>query len=784
MDIRLRVAHLLHLDKILKASNAPLAYLPSEGKRPVGNGWEERQFLTSKEAATRLAEGGNVSYYTGPRNNSVVIIDLDSNDALDLFHSVYGPEQPYVRIKGRKGFHYYFLIDAESTVAKRNYQDSKVDVFGPHGKAGAPVTAGSINTAEEPHVVYELQVSGTDTLPVLNNAVWLAFQERLEANRSARVPARRTSTMPNEFGNLNAARWGFRKSKTYDAFYRWLDKNSIAATLEDGREGYFTALMYYVRTNYNANEQQCYDIAELENEAWAKAGARHSEGKGRFDDQVLRDKARRAVERVMYVEPEERQDPTVIARGLADSLTTFIRFTQGANVLPGNYEYVDGVYHRRSDDNQNNGNLVRNYLCANEMESLCRNSLVAEIRDQFLYLLTERNPSNKVPDNHWLDGREDDTCYIPMKSCLVDVKKYAMARASGIVTDEWRHDHTPLYFTEGKRQFDVDPDAKCPTFEVFISQLLPSPDTRAEFQKHVGMILLPRTKVRDQVAMHLDGPAGAGKSTILNILRALVSKSSTLPYRQMVEGTHPMLAMLNSDLNIDGDVSSTSLDITTFNKVVEGAYMSWNEKNKPIFQARVSAHCVSAGNNFFNLSRDKASAGFWRRMRVYPCFNTEYIQDLEAKLAAELPGIFNWAADGLAQYLCNGLGSSAEMTAFIDEQKEKDSLHDFITSTCTAGPEKYTTRGIIYPAYEAFCRSYGYSPLSWSSFKERCIQAGFFTNKDPVTKRLPQFTTPVKVFVGVEWVGDQSVSLDTSGLRKAMQTEQLTSDSKIIHISL
>lgn len=774
------------LDDLLKASSLPLAYLPSEGKRPVGLGWESAAFLTSREAAERLASGKNVSYYTGPRNESVVIIDLDSAEALSLFHSVYGPEQPYVRVKGRKGYHYYFAIGEGYQVTKRNYQDSKVDVFGPHGKAGAPVTAGSINTAEEPHVVYALEVSeGVTTMPVLPADAWSRLSEALESNRRVRPAQRPVATgAVNEFRNVNAARWGFRKSKGYDNFYRWLSRNSIAATLEDGREGYFTALMYYVRTNYNANEQQCYDIAQLENEAWCRAGAKHTDGKGRFDDQVLADKARRAVDRVEYVEPEERQDPTVIARNMADSLTNYIRFANGANVLAGNYEYVDGTYQRRPDDNENNDYLVRRYLTNNDMESLCRNSFVAEVRKQFLYLLSERNPSNRVPDNHWLDGRDDDTCYIPMKSWLVDIRKYAMSRAAGIETDEWRQEFSPMYFTEGKRNFDIDVTADCPTFKHFLEQLLPDAGTRNEFQKHVGMILLPRNKVRDQVAMHLDGPAGAGKSTVLNILRNLVSKFSTLTYRQMVEGTHPMLAMLNSDLNIDGDVSSTNLDITTFNKVVEGAVMSWNEKNKPVFQAKVTAHCVSAGNNFFSLSRDKASAGFWRRMRVYPCSATEYIHDLDSKLHREMPGIFNWAADGLADYLCNGLGQSDEMAQFIEEQKEKDSVHDFVKSVCQVGPNKYTTKGMIYDAYTTFCNRFGYYKMNWENFKARCLEAGYLSSDQMVSKRMKGMSTPVKVFTGIEYVGDPSINLDTSDLRKAMELDRLDATSKIHHLTL
>ena len=774
------------LDDLLKASSLPLAYLPSEGKRPVGLGWESASFLTSREAAERLASGKNVSYYTGPRNESVVIIDLDSAEALSLFHSVYGPEQPYVRVKGRKGYHYYFAIGEGYQVTKRNYQDSKVDVFGPHGKAGAPVTAGSINTAEEPHVVYALEVSeGVTTVPVLPAEVWTNLSELLESNRRVR-PAQRTvaTGAVNEFRNVNAARWGFRKSKGYDNFYRWLSRNSIAATLEDGREGYFTALMYYVRTNYNANEQQCYDIAQLENEAWCRAGAKHTDGKGRFDDQVLADKARRAVDRVEYVEPEERQDPTVIARNMADSLTNYIRFSNGANVLAGNYEYVDGIYNRRADDNESNENLVRRYLVNNDMESLCRNAFVAEVRKQFLYLLAERNPTNKVPDNRWLDGRDDDTCFIPMKSCLVDVLKYAISSASGIVTDEWRQEFSPLYFTEGKRNFDVDPEADCPTWTALVEQLIPNPDTRFEFQKHFGMILLPRGKAKEQVAMHLEGPAGAGKSTVLNVLRDLVGKTSTVPYRLMVEGSHNMVGMLNSDLNIDGDVSSTPLDVTTFNKVVEGAIMSWNEKNKPIFQAKVTAHCVSAGNNFVSLSRDKASEGFWRRMRVYECSVTERIEHLEDKLAKELPGIFNWAAQGLAYYWTNGLSQSEDMKTFIEEQKVKDSVHDFMT-VCETGPNKYTTRSTIYPSYVSHCNLYNFKPLSWLNFKERMFQHGFFTgDKNGSVRRIQGLPQPVRVFTGVQYVGDQGVNADTSQLRKAMDLEQLNGAKKIVHLTL
>ncbi len=72
----------------------------------------------------------------------------------------------------------------------------------------------------------------------------------------------------------------------------------------------------------------------------------------------------------------------------------------------------------------------------------------------------------------------------------------------------------------------------------------------------------------------------------------------------------------------------------------------------------------------------------WRRIRLIS-FNVTIPADdqdrnLMRKLQGELPGILNWALEGLAQYRKNGLGYPDEIRAATEEYRgEMDPLRDF-----------------------------------------------------------------------------------------------------------
>jgi phage/plasmid-associated DNA primase len=111
----------------------------------------------------------------------------------------------------------------------------------------------------------------------------------------------------------------------------------------------------------------------------------------------------------------------------------------------------------------------------------------------------------------------------------------------------------------------------------------------------------------------------------------------------------------------------------------------------------------------------------WRRVRLIP-FNVtipeaEQDKELESKLLGELPGILNWALDGLREYREHGLTApKAIVDATNDYKKENASLEQFITECCDVAKFKTCRNSELYGAYLNFCGMSGFKALSQTKF--------------------------------------------------------------------
>ena len=112
-------------------------------------------------------------------------------------------------------------------------------------------------------------------------------------------------------------------------------------------------------------------------------------------------------------------------------------------------------------------------------------------------------------------------------------------------------------------------------------------------------------------------------------------------------------------------------------------------------------------------------SGIWRRIRLVPFTQTipEDKQDLQLpdKLRAELPGILNWAIDGLRLWLKNSNNARrrglppchAVDSATAAYRGEQDRLKDFLEE-CTEPAPGYTVQAsVLYQVYRRWCEENG-----------------------------------------------------------------------------
>lgn len=136
-------------------------------------------------------------------------------------------------------------------------------------------------------------------------------------------------------------------------------------------------------------------------------------------------------------------------------------------------------------------------------------------------------------------------------------------------------------------------------------------------------------------------------------------------------------------------------------------------------------HVWLAGNHKPTITG--ADHGIWRRIKLIPfdvvISEAEQDKKLPAKLAAELPGILNWAIAGCLDWQRDGMQEPKIVQAATSAYStEMDEVGQFIEERCERGPE------FMVPAtelYQAFLVATSNSRISQQAFGSRLRQKGF-----------------------------------------------------------
>lgn len=125
--------------------------------------------------------------------------------------------------------------------------------------------------------------------------------------------------------------------------------------------------------------------------------------------------------------------------------------------------------------------------------------------------------------------------------------------------------------------------------------------------------------------------------------------------------------------------------------------------------------------------------GIWRRILLIPFtanFSGREDRSLDEKLKMELPGILNWALDGLRAWHEQGLNAPPIIEMVTGEyRRESDLLGQWIEARCTlgtgkAGQPREMSISLGYDDYKTWCEQSGLKPLSMNDWKHRMAERG------------------------------------------------------------
>ncbi len=284
-----------------------------------------------------------------------------------------------------------------------------------------------------------------------------------------------------------------------------------------------------------------------------------------------------------------------------------------------------------------------------------------------------------------------------------------------------------------------DPTATCPLWEAFLAEVIPDPKVRAFLRRCVGYALTDRTD--EQCMFFLYGKGRNGKTTFINTLRSVLgdyaasTQASTLMVKPHGDDKRNDLAALRGARFVsiieaeEGQQMAEALlkQLTGEDSVTARFLYAEFFSFTPTFKIFLAA-------NHKPLIRGTDLA-IWRRIHLVPFTETIPMERvdpaLKEKLAAEGPGILNWAIAGYEAYRAGGLQPpQAVLDATKDYREEMDTLAGFLADKCLVGPGASATTADIYRAYKAWADEQGIRhPLNQKQLGLQLQDRGFDPGK-------------------------------------------------------
>lgn len=397
--------------------------------------------------------------------------------------------------------------------------------------------------------------------------------------------------------------------------------------------------------------------------------------------------------------------PFVLAKYLSENRDVFYA---GESFLI----YENGVYNISGEKEA--GRIIMDYMLPN----YCTMATIRDCRDQWDILVSRE-----------FDDFNRNPYIVNTKNGLLDIR------------DESFKEHTPTYLSTVQLNVEYNPQADCPQFKKFLSEVV---DCRLIplVQEIVGYLLTTNTVAQKSFVFW--GPARTGKSTLLWVVEYLLlgkKNVSNIPW-QDIGDKFKTAELLGKLANVFSDLPSKSIDDTGIFKVLTGEdYLMAEKKNKNPFKFKPFSRLVFSCNELPRNYVDRTE-GFYRRLIIVP-FNRQIDKSkvdkhLKSKFQKEKEGILNWALEGLKRLYENNFEfSENEITEDIKKEykRENNNVISFVEECCELDETFQCIRGELYDRYKEFCEKTGFKALSQIKFN-RELESNFTVERTRAGFRL------------------------------------------------
>jgi len=327
--------------------------------------------------------------------------------------------------------------------------------------------------------------------------------------------------------------------------------------------------------------------------------------------------------------------------------------------------------------------------------------------------------------------------------------------------------HTPDLMFLNKWNVEYDPDAECPRWDSFINEVLKTDSDRMKFQEFLGYTLMgwdyPFHK-----ALFIVGPTASGKSTMIRVIQEMLGSDSyaSVTPQELIYDDYAPASLYGKKANFRSDIPADSIKHTGMLKeIIGGDKIRANIKYKQPFEFEPKVKHYYAANQLPKIS--ESDEAFFRRIMLLPVPTTVPVDDrdphLVDKLTEELPGILNWALDGMHRLLEQRL-FTGDMSPFMTEetwQEWGNSVGRFEQIALRSG-ETHIPKSDIYAAYLQFCDDKNIPSESQHMMTRELKELGY-TDGQARVDGIKQ-----RVFLNLEW---------TSGGREYFEDTEFTAEA-------
>lgn len=304
----------------------------------------------------------------------------------------------------------------------------------------------------------------------------------------------------------------------------------------------------------------------------------------------------------------------------------------------------------------------------------------------------------KYETGDWLGGRSGPQGLISCKNVMVDP-----------ITRETRA-HTPAYFTTTSVPYDYDPDARCPMWLSFMGDVFGVDQESIEtLQEWAGYVLSGRTDL--QKGVQLIGPPRAGKGTTARTCEKMIGRENSVGATLKGLGTNfGLQPLIGKSLCVIGDAqmeNRNNSEIVARLLMITGEdSLTVDRKNRAQWSGKMSSRIMILANKPPRFS-DASGAIVSRFITLQ--FNQSFLgkedPTLEARLETELPGILNWALDGLARLTARGyFKQPGAAQQIIDNQRQESApISAFIDQCCVTGEQEWISKEFLFAAWQSWC---------------------------------------------------------------------------------